>query len=226
MNYSDIVEAEFISRPNRFIANVILEGQTVVCHVKNTGRCRELLIPGAKVILEKSRNLRRKTQYDLIGVWKGDRLINMDSQAPNKVFHQWVDAGGMVSGITLIQPEHRYKDSRLDFYLEAGEKKILVEVKGVTLEEEGVVLFPDAPTLRGIKHLHDLIDAVHSGYEAYMVFVIQMTDVKYFTPNYKTHREFGETLKTAQEAGVGILALDCQVTLDSIRPGKLVEVRL
>ena len=226
MFYTDTRTAKFISRPNRFIANVELDGELVVCHVKNTGRCRELLVPGAEVILEKSGNPRRSTLYDLIGVRKGTRLINIDSQAPNKVFHEWVREGHLFTRIFLIKPEHRYKSSRLDFYIEAEDKKILVEVKGVTLEEDGVVMFPDAPTQRGVRHLHELADAVREGYTAYVFFIVQMKDVLYFTPNYKTHEEFGKVLQEAQEAGVHIMALDCVVTENSITAGEPVEVKI
>ena len=226
MNYTDTRTAEFISRPNRFVANVCLEGKLVVCHVKNTGRCKELLVPGAEVILEKSNNPKRKTEYDLIAVWKGDRLVNVDSQAPNKVFHEWVEAGEFLPGVTLIKPEYRFNGSRLDFYLEAEKRKVLVEVKGVTLEENGVVLFPDAPTERGVRHIFELVEAMESGYEAYIVFVIQMQDVLYFTPNNKTHPEFGQALVTAKEKGVEIVALDSNVAVDSIAPGNRVPVKL
>lgn len=226
MRYTNTRTAKFISRPNRFIAHVEFDGKPVVCHVKNTGRCRELLVPGAGVVLEESDNPKRKTRYDLIGVWKGDRLINIDSQAPNRVFQQWAEEGKFLRGVSLIKPEQRYDASRLDFYMEAGERKILVEVKGVTLEEKGVVMFPDAPTQRGVKHVHELVRAVHQGYEAYIVFIIQMQDVLYFLPNYKTHREFGEVLKAAADQGVHILALDCEVTENTIRARDPVEVRL
>jgi len=225
MKYSNIRTAEFISRPNRFIAYVKLDGEPVVCHVKNTGRCKELLLPGAEVILTRSDNPKRKTKYDLIGVRKGKRLINIDSQAPNKVFQEWVEAGSFLPGVTVIKPEYHFNGSRLDFYLECGENKVLVEVKGVTLEEQGVALFPDAPTERGVRHIHELVGAVNDGYEAYVVFVIQMEDVLYFTPNYKTHMEFGQTLQSAVDKGVKVVALDCGVTVDGITPGNRVEVR-
>lgn len=227
MKYVDTYIAEFVSRPNRFIAEVILEGEHVLCHVKNTGRCKELLVPGVNVVLAASPNKNRKTRYDLINVWKGDRLVNIDSQAPNKVFREWIDSGGFLTGITFVKPEYSFNGSRLDFYLEVGEKRILVEVKGVTLEENGRVLFPDAPTERGVRHIHELVDALEKGYdEAYIVFIIQMKNVDYFTPNHQTHPEFGETLKAATEQGVGVLALDCNVGPDYITPGEPVEVRL
>lgn len=226
MIYSNTRKAKFISRPNRFVANVEIDGMPVVCHVKNTGRCKELLLPGVEVILEKSDNLGRKTPYDLIGVYKGERLVNIDSQAPNKVFHEWVEKSPLFPNLSLIKPEYRHNDSRLDFYMEAGQKKILVEVKGVTLEENGVAMFPDAPTQRGIKHVLDLVEAVKNGYESYIVFVIQMKEVSYFTANYKTHEEFGKTLAMAKDQGVNLLAFDCNVTENSIEAGDIVEIRL
>lgn len=215
MRYERIQKGIFIDRPNRFIAHVKLDGKTEVCHVKNTGRCRELLIPGAAVYVQKAANPDRKTQYDLIAVEKGLRLINMDSQIPNGVFAQWAREGG-VPGLTLIKGEQRCGASRLDFYLEAEGRKIFAEIKGVTLEEDGVVLFPDAPTERGIKHLEELCSCVEKGFEAWAVFVIQMENVRYFTPNRKTHPAFAEALLRAQRAGVRILALECHVTPEEI----------
>jgi sugar fermentation stimulation protein A len=227
MKYDETYRSEFISRPNRFIAKVLLDGKPVFCHVKNTGRCKELLVPGAEVVLAASSNKNRKTRYDLVCVYKGDRLVNIDSQAPNRVFQEWIDAGCFLQGVTFVKPEYRFNGSRLDFYLEAGGKRVLVEVKGVTLEENGIVLFPDAPTERGVRHIHELVEALGKGYdESYIVFIIQMKNVDYFSPNYKTHSEFGEALKAAAEQGVKVLALDCNVTPHSITPGKLVEVRL
>lgn len=220
--------AKFISRPNRFIANVELDGTSCVCHVKNTGRCKELLTEGAEIFIQESDNPARKTKYDLISVYKGDRLINMDSMVPNKVFHEWIQRSGYFEDITFIKPEFTYKDSRFDFYIERGStnKKIFVEVKGVTLEEEGIVLFPDAPTERGVKHLNGLIECVKEGYEAYIVFIIQMKGVLYFTPNRKTHEVFADTLKSASEQGVKLLALDCNVTSDSIWAEEFVDIKL
>ena len=227
MKYRDIFEAEFIDRPNRFIANVIIDGQSAVCHVKNTGRCKELLIPGVKVCVQRALKPERKTQWDLIAVMKGDRLINIDSAAPNAVFGEWLRAGGLTGAMPeLIRPETVYKSSRFDFYFEQLGKKAFAEVKGVTLEEDGVVLFPDAPTERGVKHLHGLIDCVQDGYEAYAVFIVQMKGVKYFTPNRATHPEFADALKAAQDAGVNILALDCAVKPDEIRVCDRVKILL
>lgn len=215
-----------MSRPNRFIAMAELCGEPVVCHVKNTGRCKELLVPGAAVLLEESDNPARKTKYDLVSVYKGERLINMDSQAPNKICGEWLLNNPLFPGVTLIKPECRFGDSRLDFYLEYSGKKAFVEVKGVTLEEDGVVLFPDAPTERGVKHLKELIACVAAGYEAYAVFVIQMEGVRYFCPNEKTHPAFSAALKAAQTAGVRVLAFDCRVEPDTVTAGTMVEVRL
>lgn len=197
-----------------------------VCHVKNTGRCKELLIPGCSVILEKSSSTERKTAYDLVAVYKSDQLINIDSQAPNKVFGEWAKDGNFVTPVTLIKPEHTYKNSRFDFYIESGDRKIFVEVKGVTLEENGVVLFPDAPTDRGVKHLRELIDAVENGYETYIYFIIQMKDCKFFTPNTNTHPEFAEALLQARGKGVNICALNCEVTESSLSILKYIDVNL
>ena len=226
MKYKNIKQGNFISRPNRFIANVEIDGQTHVVHVKNTGRCKELLISGATVFLEESDNSNRKTKYDLISVYKGDKLINIDSNAPNKVFYELVRESGFFKDIVFIKPETKYKNSRFDFYIETKNKKIYIEVKGVTLEENGVLMFPDAPTERGIKHINELCDCIFEGYDAYIIFIIQMNNVKYFTPNYKTHNAFGEALKTAQKQGVNILALDCDITEDEITARNFVEVRL
>ncbi len=226
MKYEKIKKAKFLSRPNRFIANIEIDGKEEVAHVKNTGRCKELLTEGATVYVSKNDNRERKTKYDLVKVIKGDRLINMDSQAPNKIFHEWVKKGNLFKNITLIKPESKYKNSRFDFYIEADGKKIFVEVKGVTLEDNGVVRFPDAPTERGVKHINELIEALDDGFDAYIVFVIQMSDVLYLEPNYKTHKEFGETLKTAKEKGVKIIAVDCEVTEDAVSAKGFVPVKI
>ncbi len=224
MKYERIESGIFIERPNRFIAHVEINGQQEVVHVKNTGRCRELLQPGAEVYLQKTDNPERKTQWDLIGVKKGKRMINMDSQIPNKVVEEWIRVGNLFPNATLIKPEKTYKQSRFDLYIEEGERKIFMEVKGVTLEEDGVVRFPDAPTERGVKHLQELCEAVEEGYEAYVFFVIQMKGVKYFTPNHKTHAAFETALKEAKKKGVHILAYDCKVGKNSIEIGKEVPV--
>lgn len=226
MQYGKILPARFLSRPNRFVARVEAEGEELVCHVKNTGRCRELLVPGATVWLEESPNPSRKTKFDLIAVEKGERLINMDAQAPNKVFGEWAAAGGFREGLTLLRPETTYGSSRFDFYWESSKSRGFVEVKGVTLEEDGVVRFPDAPTLRGVKHLDELVKAREAGYEAAVCFVIQMEDVRWFAPNDVTHPEFGQALRKAAAAGVEILAMDCAVTPQSLTIGKSVPIRL
>lgn len=226
MQYGKILPARFLSRPNRFVARVEAEGEELVCHVKNTGRCRELLVPGATVWLEESPNPSRKTKFDLIAVEKGDRLINMDAQAPNKVFGEWAAAGGFREGLTLLRPETTYGSSRFDFYWESSKSRGFVEVKGVTLEEDGVVRFPDAPTLRGVKHLDELVKAREAGYEAAVCFVIQMENVRWFAPNDETHPEFGQALRRAAQAGVEILAMDCAVTPQSLTIGKSVPIRL
>jgi sugar fermentation stimulation protein A len=226
MIYNNITLAIFRTRPNRFIAHVEVCGKEVVTHVKNTGRCKELLIPGARVVLQKSDNPGRKTAYDLIAVWKGKRLINMDSSAPNKVFLEYMQSGQYIKGITFIKPEAKYGDSRFDFYVEVGKRKIFMEVKGVTLEENNAALFPDAPTQRGVRHLKELAQCLGEGYEAHVVFVIQMSDVRHFTPNYKTHPAFGETLITAEMAGVKVAAFDCLVTENSLLIGNHVPVLL
>ncbi|MBQ7792095.1 MAG: DNA/RNA nuclease SfsA [Clostridia bacterium] len=207
MKYQNVIQGIFHSRPNRFIAYVEKDGIEEVCHVKNTGRCKELLLPGVTVYLEESKNPNRKTKYDLIAVEKGDRLINMDSQAPNRAFLEW--APSFFQNLIKLQAEKTYRNSRFDFYLETQDgKKSFVEIKGVTLEEDGVVLFPDAPTERGVKHLEELCHAVKHGYDAYLFFVVQMKNVKYFTPNKNTHPEFADALKKAQKAGVQIYAVD------------------
>lgn len=226
MQYNRIIQGHFITRPNRFVAHVEVDGQEQICHVKNTGRCRELLVPGAVVYLEESDNLARKTRYDLIAVEKGTRLINMDSQAPNKVFDEWARSGAFRAGLQKLQGEKTYGASRFDFYWETEQAKGFVEVKGVTLEENGVVRFPDAPTQRGVKHLEELLRAQAAGYEATVCFVIQMDGVTCFEPNDRTHPAFGAALRRAAEAGVEILAVDCRVERDSLEIGNRVEVRL
>ena len=223
MKYKNITQGVFLSRPNRFIARVNIDGIEHTVHVKNTGRCKELLVPGCTVYLEKSDNPTRKTQYDLISVVKGERVINMDSQAPNTVFADWVKEHFPNA---VVKREKTYKDSRFDCYIETETTKAFVEVKGVTLEDDGHVRFPDAPTDRGIKHLHGLMDAVANGYQAAAFFVIQMEDVKSFSPNYDTHPQFGQALKEAQAAGVHILAYSCKVTSDTLEIDKPVPVIL
>ncbi len=216
MKYQHIVQAEFVERPNRFIAYVDINGKREKVHVKNTGRCKELLVKGAKVYLEKSDNPKRSTVYDLIAVEKGSRLVNMDSQAPNKVVEEWLWTKQLFPNLVCVRPETTYGKSRFDFYVETEQEKIFMEVKGVTLEEDGVVRFPDAPSERAVKHVEELIQAKKDGYRVFILFVIQMESVSYFTPNDDTHREFAEVLYKAAEAGVEILAYDCLVTPDSM----------
>ena len=226
MKYENIIKAKFISRPNRFIAEVEIDGNTEIAHVKNTGRCKELLMEGTTIYVQKSDNPARKTKYDLITVVKNGMLINMDSQAPNKVFGEWVSQGNFAADVDLIKPECKYGNSRFDFYIEAGGRKIFAEIKGVTLEEEGIVMFPDAPTERGIKHIKELCECVKNGYEGYIFFIIQMEQCKYFTPNKATHIEFAEALKKASECGVNIKAMNCNVTKDALIILKEVEIKL
>lgn len=226
MRYKNIREGRFVSRPNRFIARVEIDGQEEICHVKNTGRCRELLVPGASVFLEKSDKKERKTAYDLIAVRKGDRLINMDSQIPNKAALEWVKAGHLFPEEIQVTPEKTYGNSRFDLYACSDRRKAFIEVKGVTLEADNVARFPDAPTARGVKHVEELIRCMEDGYEAYLLLVIQMKGVTRFEPNWDTHREFGETLQKAQKAGVHILAYDCLVEPDRMEIQDPVPVRL
>lgn len=226
MTYDNIKRAVFIDRPNRFIANIELDGRREVCHVKNTGRCRELLTPRADVLVQECNGSARKTKYDLISVYKDERLINMDSQVPNKVFAEWLKSGVLFQNITLIQPERRFGNSRLDFYIEADSRRAFVEIKGVTLEENGVVRFPDAPTERGVNHLNELITCIDQGFDAYVIFIIQMKGVKYMEPNWVTHPAFGEALREATSAGVRALALECEVTETTITAVDFVDVRI
>ncbi len=230
MKYERISRALFLERPNRFIAYAELNGKKETIHVKNTGRCAELLLPGAVIYVQESGNPERKTKWDLIAVEKetgrGKRLINMDSQIPNRVVQEWIEAGNLFPDVSLVRPETTYGNSRFDLYVEAGDRKIFIEVKGVTLEEDGVCRFPDAPSDRAVKHLEELIRAKKEGYEAYVFFVIQIKGVSYFTPNTDTHPAFAEALRRAKEAGVEILAYDCNVTPDSIVVAEPVDVVL
>ena len=226
MRYGEVKRGRFLARPNRFVAHVELEGERVVCHVKNTGRCRELLTSGAAVYLERAENPARKTPYDLIAVEKGDLLINMDAQAPNKVFGEWAAAGRFLPGLTALRPEFTWEDSRFDFRLEDHLGPCFVEVKGVTLEQDGLALFPDAPTERGVKHLRGLARAVEQGYRAAVFFVVQMKGPRLFRPNDGTHPAFGQALREAAAAGVGVYAWDCAVTPESLTLDAPVEVAL
>lgn len=224
MKYKNIVKGVFLERPNRFIAHCLIDGKEEICHVKNTGRCKELLVKENTVYLQKSDNVNRKTKYDLIAVQKGDRLINMDSQIVNNVALEYLP--NIFDNIKIIKPEYKYGNSRFDIYIETDTDKIFVEVKGVTLENDGIVSFPDAPTERGVKHLKELQKAVTEGYKAYVLFIVQMSDVKYFEPNSTTHPEFANELRKAKENGVIPLAFDCAVTPDSIEIRKPILIKL
>lgn len=226
MKYLNMEQALFQERPNRFIAYVETKYGRELCHVKNTGRCKELLTPDAVVYVQRNDNPARKTKLDLIGVKKGDYLINMDSQAPNGAVKEWLQAGNLFSKGAKIYQERTYGESRFDFYIEDGERKIFMEVKGVTLEEDGVCRFPDAPTERGVKHIRELIRCMEDGYEAYLLFVIQMSPVKYLEPNDRTHKAFGDALREAAKAGVHVMARDCRIETDRIEIMNEVEVRL
>ena len=225
MRYGNMVEGRFLERPNRFIAHIEIGGRAEICHVKNTGRCRELLPPGARVWCLDAASPSRKTRYDLITVQKGDRLINMDSQAPNAATKEWLLGGGL-GGIENLKPESKQGDSRFDFSFTKDGRQCFLEVKGVTLETDGVCAFPDAPTARGAKHLRELAELARQGYGAYVLFVIQMEGVKYLHPNDLTDKPFGDALRQAKAAGVEVLAYDCKITVDSMEIHEKVEVKL
>ena len=224
MKYPNITTGAFLSRPNRFLAHVLVDGVDTLCHVKNTGRCRELLQPGAKLILQHHDDPARRTAYSVIGVYKGDTLINMDSQAPNQAAYEWVLSGadGLFGTIVEAKREKTYGNSRFDLYLESVDEdgvlhRTFMEVKGVTLEQDGVARFPDAPTERGVKHVEELTACLQDGYEACILFVVQMKGICRWEPNWATHDAFGQALCQAQEAGVRLLAYDCLVTEDSMQ---------
>lgn len=216
MIYGKTVTGTFLSRPNRFIAEVEIDDEVQRVHVKNTGRCREILLPGTKVVLEDSENPSRKTRYDLVAAYKGTNLINIDSQAPNRAFAEFIPRSGLFGEDPAVYPEHTHEDSRFDFYIESGERRIFVEVKGVTREFDGVCMFPDAPTERGLKHLRGLERCVDEGYEAFVALIVQMKGMKEFVPDYAIHREFGEEMERAEASGVGVLVYDCVVDEDSM----------
>lgn len=226
MRYENITEGRFISRPNRFIAYVDIAGAKEKVHVKNTGRCKELLTQDAAVYLEKSDNPERTTAYDLVAVKKGGRMVNMDSNAPNKAVYEWLLQGQLFPGLITVKPESTYKNSRFDFYVETEDEKIFLEVKGVTLEKENAAYFPDAPSERAVKHVEELMEAVKEGYAAYIILVVQMEAVDFFAPNTDIHPAFGAALNRAREAGVRILAYDCRVTADSMEIADPVPVIL
>lgn len=230
MRYNKVIKGIFTQRPNRFIAKVIINNQEETVHVKNTGRCKELLVPGCTVYLAVSDNENRKTKYDLICAEKvtdkGTILINLDSQIPNAVTEEWLKYGNLFKNATLIKREVTYNKSRFDFYIEYDGKKAFLEVKGVTLENDGVVSFPDAPTERGIKHINELCDCLKEGYKAYILFVIQMKNPDYFTTSDINHKDFGDALRRAQKLGVNVLAVDCTVKPDELIISDFVEVRI
>lgn len=237
MKYHNLKEGIFVSRPNRFVAYVEIGENVEVCHVKNTGRCKELLIPGVKVLLEEANNPNRKTRYDLVQVYKGERLVNIDSQIPNYLVREWLEkdrdtvarsclSQNYFPNITKIQSEKTYGDSRFDLYLEYEEKRAWIEIKGVTLEDGGVCRFPDAPTQRGVKHIRELEKSLKEGYEAWIIFVIQMNGMRQFRPNWRTHKEFGEALVHAENVGVRVLALECNVSEGEIYIEQEIEINL
>lgn len=231
MKYRNIISGVFRSRPNRFIAHVEIEGRDEVVHVKNTGRCKELLVPGCRVYLSVSDNPARKTKYDLVAVEKKREdgsfvLINMDSQIVNDVAGEWLPVSGLFSPDSVIRREVTYGNSRFDFYIEDGDRKVFLEVKGCTLEKDGIAMFPDAPTTRGVKHIEELMACKEDGYEAYILFVIAMKGVISFRPNDATHKAFGDALRRAERAGVKILAMDCVVDANSITVDAPVEICL
>lgn len=228
MKYNNITKGKLIKRLNRFVALVEINGLEELTHIKNTGRCAELLLPGYTVYLTKSNNSSRKTKYDLISVFKEDgrKIVNIDSQIPNALTEEWLRRSNLFTKTAKFKREVFYKNSRFDIYVEDNDRKVFIEVKGVTLEKDTTALFPDAPTERGVKHLKELIYAVEDGYEAYVIFVIQMKGPKSFSPNKNTHKEFAEALTAASRKGVKILAVDCFVTRDSIRIDQVINVIL
>ena len=226
MRYGNVCEAVFEKRLNRFVAEVNQNGESVRCHVKNTGRLKELFVPGAICVLEIADNPNRATKYDLIGVYRDGILVNVDSQAPNAAAREWVQNGGLGQGVTYVKPEYQWGNSRFDIYAERGDERMLIEVKGVTLNVEGQARFPDAPTTRGVKHVQELIHARQQGYRCAIIFVIQMPDVLSFAPNDATHPEFGEALRQARRAGVEVHAVLCENTPDSMRMSVEIPVEL
>lgn len=212
--YETVKEGIFLKRPNRFLAQVLIDGYVELCHVKNTGRCKELLIPEESIVFVEDHGIltTRKTRYSVVMVKKSDILINIDSQAPNKSVYEWINKGEFLSEMDYLKAEKKYKNSRFDLYAEANGRKMFIEVKGVTLEQSGIALFPDAPTERGLKHIEELCTCIKEGYEAAIIFVIQMKGVKKFQPNFTTQPEFGKALQKARKLGVQVLAYDCIVT--------------
>lgn len=224
MKYENIKTGKLIERENRFIALVDIDGEVERVHVPNTGRCKEIFVPGATVILNEPTGTKRKTRYSLVSAYKGDLLINIDSQAPNKIVKEALENKKIFKDITLIHPEHTYGNSRFDFYFERGKEKAFMEVKGVTLEQNSLCMFPDAPTLRGVKHIEELIKAKGEGYGAYIMFLVQMEGMNAFVPNVKMHKDFGDALKDAMDAGVNVLVYDTVVREEEVIFGKEVEL--
>lgn len=226
MRYSHLQEGTFLKRPNRFVAHVEINGQEEICHVKNTGRLGELLLPGVKVLVEPAGDTKRKTKYSLICVWKENQWVNIDSQVPNKVAEEWISGGGLMKDVTLVKREQTYGNSRFDLYVETKEMKWFVEVKGVTLNVDGIAMFPDAPTERGKKHVEELVKCLDDGYGGMILFVIQMKGVTGFTPFEERQPDFAEALRNARKAGVEIYAVDCLVDGESIQADQRIPVLL
>ena len=224
MKYENIKTGKLIERENRFIALVDIDGEVERVHVPNTGRCKEIFVPGATVILNEPTGTKRKTRYSLVSAYKGDLLINIDSQAPNKIVKEALENKKIFKDITLIHPECTYGNSRFDFYFERGKEKAFMEVKGVTLEQNSLCMFPDAPTLRGVKHIEELKKAKGEGYGAYIMFLVQMEGMKAFVPNVEMHKDFGDALKDAMAAGVNVLVYDTVVREGEVIFGKEVEL--
>lgn len=225
MKYLNTCTGTFVERPNRFIAYVEVDGKQEKCHVKNTGRCKELLIPGAKVILDRSSDPKRSTKFDLVSVYKGDMLVNIDSQAPNKIVQESYENIDFLKGLSYIRPEFTIDDSRIDIYGEGQGRKVLMEIKGVTLEIDGTALFPDAPTERGLKHVRELQKALGEGYESCIFFLVQMRGPEHFTPNYEMHMEFALEVEKAYMKGVKVLVYDCVVKEDEILLGNRMDIK-
>ena len=226
MKYSKLIEGIFLSRPNRFIAHVMIGGKEEICHVKNTGRLGELLIQGVEVLLEPSDNPDRKTKFSLICVKKGEQWVNIDSQVVNQLAEEWIFSGKLFADVRYLKREKTFGKSRFDFYVETELEKWYIEAKGVTLEKDGIALFPDAPTERGVKHVRELIDCVKAGYHAGILFVIQMKGIQCFKPNASRHLEFARALADAEAAGVKIMAVDCLVDHEGISIDQRIDIKL
>jgi len=226
LKYNDVIEGIFLNRPNRFIAEVLIDNNVERVHVKNTGRCKEILVYGTKVYLEKSNNANRKTKFSIISAFKENTLINIDSQAPNKVVYEAIKSGKIdeFKDITYIRREVVFDKSRFDLYYERGKKKGFIEIKGVTLEKDKLALFPDAPTERGAQHVEEMIKAKKEGLEGFIFFLIQMENISIFTPNYLMDKKFGENVKRAKSCGVNIIGYNSIVTKNEIKIGKKIKI--